>query len=194
MAPKVTCICGTCRKCKHREYMRAYYHQPRTSSFTSGGNVEVPCARCGKSVVRTVRKLAWKNGKAYCSSACKDKAKNALLKQALEQSKPDRWCRHCGVFMPKRMRSDAAYCSAKCNSAAHQQTRKASSRMGARQERIDRAYIIKRDAGRCHICGKTPKGAHLTIDHVIALARGGTHTSENLRVACLSCNCAKRDR
>lgn len=25
MAPKVTRECGTCKKCKHREYMRDYY-------------------------------------------------------------------------------------------------------------------------------------------------------------------------
>lgn len=27
MAPPITCICGTCGTCKHREYMRDYYRQ-----------------------------------------------------------------------------------------------------------------------------------------------------------------------
>ena len=27
MAPRRTCECGTCRKCKHREYMNAYYRR-----------------------------------------------------------------------------------------------------------------------------------------------------------------------
>jgi len=25
MPPQVTCVCGSCRKCKHRKYMREYY-------------------------------------------------------------------------------------------------------------------------------------------------------------------------
>lgn len=28
MPPRVTCECGECRTCKHREYMRAYYRRP----------------------------------------------------------------------------------------------------------------------------------------------------------------------
>jgi hypothetical protein len=27
MAPKPTCLCGTCAKCKHREYMNDYYRR-----------------------------------------------------------------------------------------------------------------------------------------------------------------------
>lgn len=96
--------------------------------------------------------------------------------------------------MLQEMRADAAYCSERCNSAAHQQTRKASARTGAKEQRIDRAYIVARDKGRCHICGRKPDEKLLTLDHLIPLARGGTHTAENLAVACLSCNCGKGAR
>lgn len=34
----------------------------------------------------------------------------------------------------------------------------------------------------------------VTIDHVIPLAGGGTHTPENLVAACVSCNCSKNDK
>jgi hypothetical protein len=28
MRPNQKCECGECKRCKHREYMRAYYHRP----------------------------------------------------------------------------------------------------------------------------------------------------------------------
>lgn len=31
MAPRITCICGSCQKCKHREYMRQWYRRPENT-------------------------------------------------------------------------------------------------------------------------------------------------------------------
>lgn len=44
--------------------------------------------------------------------------------------------------------------------------------------------------GRCWMCG----GEALAMDHVIALARGGSNWPANLRPACVACNSRKRDR
>jgi 5-methylcytosine-specific restriction endonuclease McrA len=44
---------------------------------------------------------------------------------------------------------------------------------------------------RCLCCGAT---GHLTLDHVIPLARGGTHTIDNAQPLCKSCNCRKQHR
>ena len=44
--------------------------------------------------------------------------------------------------------------------------------------------------GKCAYCGAKPK--KLTIDHVLPLARGGHHTTENVVPACLPCNSRKR--
>ena len=63
-----------------------------------------------------------------------------------------------------------------------------------RSEMIDRAAIIARDKGKCYLCGKEPKGWHLTLDHMVPLSRGGDHTPENLRVCCRKCNNAKSDK
>lgn len=43
-------------------------------------------------------------------------------------------------------------------------------------------------AGRCWMCGRPYAN---TIDHVIPLARGGSHWPSNLRPACKSCNSRK---
>jgi 5-methylcytosine-specific restriction endonuclease McrA len=61
-------------------------------------------------------------------------------------------------------------------------------------ERIDRLAIIARDRGICYICGKRPGIEDVTLDHVIPLAKGGSHASDNLKVACLGCNLRKHTR
>lgn len=66
--------------------------------------------------------------------------------------------------------------------------------LGAYREPIDRTAIFDRDNGTCYLCGKQPKGWHRTLDHVIPLSRGGSHTPGNLRVACRSCNASKNAR
>jgi hypothetical protein len=47
----------------------------------------------------------------------------------------------------------------------------------------------------CHICGKRfTKADQATLDHVVALAAGGTHDPSNIALAHLSCNCRKSSR
>ncbi|NWF69979.1 MAG: HNH endonuclease [Chloroflexi bacterium] len=48
-----------------------------------------------------------------------------------------------------------------------------------------------RQGGLCRWCGKA---APLTIDHILPLARGGTHTPANIVLACAACNSAKGRR
>ncbi len=48
---------------------------------------------------------------------------------------------------------------------------------------------------KCHICGKRfTKADAATLDHVIALADGGTNDASNIALAHRSCNCRKRDQ
>lgn len=51
-----------------------------------------------------------------------------------------------------------------------------------------RDAVFARDGKICHNCG-TEKD--ITIDHVIAVVRGGTDDPENLRPLCRSCNSRK---
>lgn len=44
---------------------------------------------------------------------------------------------------------------------------------------------------RCAYCGKYPKVGQRHVDHVIPLSRGGSHSADNLLIACGSCNLAK---
>lgn len=64
------------------------------------------------------------------------------------------------------------------------------------------AFLMERDKGICQLChepiedrlfGKRDPGMP-SIDHVIPLARGGSHALDNLQLAHLQCNLSKGDR
>ena len=66
---------------------------------------------------------------------------------------------------------------------------------------VNRQQVYKRDGYRCHICGGkakmdavVPHPKAPTLDHVIPLARGGTHEPLNCRLAHFMCNALKGDR
>jgi len=72
---------------------------------------------------------------------------------------------------------------------------------GVKTERINVAYIYDRDAWRCGVCGKRVDKAltypHLmsaSLDHIVPLAHGGTHTKANVQLAHFICNSTKSDR
>lgn len=54
-----------------------------------------------------------------------------------------------------------------------------------------RFQVLRRDGHRCHYCGATAAQAKLTVDHVTAVALGGTDTPDNLVTACEPCNGGK---
>jgi 5-methylcytosine-specific restriction endonuclease McrA len=51
-----------------------------------------------------------------------------------------------------------------------------------------RAEIFARDGRACALCGSDD---NLQIDHIIPVKDGGLATSDNLRVLCRTCNCAR---
>ena len=68
----------------------------------------------------------------------------------------------------------------------------------AHVEPVSLALLRRRDKGKCRICGgpvdfavHPPDPSAATIDHVIALSRGGEHSYGNTQLAHLRCNMAK---
>lgn len=146
------------------------------------------CAHCGERA--TAGKPA-----TYCSRACKDRAlKDRLIAERTAARPVDRRCLHCGDPIPQEMRSDAKFCSQKCNSAAHH-LKRGNGRLGhGRRREIERAAIIERDGARCHVCGKKCRPEDIHLDHLVPLAAGGDHSPENLAVACARCNLSRGAR
>ena len=56
-----------------------------------------------------------------------------------------------------------------------------------------RFEVLKRDGFRCRYCGITAVAVALHVDHVVAVASGGTDDPINLVTACASCNLGKSD-
>ena len=75
-----------------------------------------------------------------------------------------------------------------------QSRRRARLQLAERIDKVDRASLIKRDNSTCYLCGLILTDKQVTLDHVVPLARGGSHTAENLRVACGPCNSRKGTR
>jgi hypothetical protein len=55
---------------------------------------------------------------------------------------------------------------------------------------ISKKELLKLGQGPCFYCGSKDR---ITIDHVVAIARGGTDSIGNLVSACKRCNSSKRD-
>lgn len=110
-------------------------------------------------------------------------------------------CRQCGkTFQQKR---GADFCSSRCYKIWHDRWKSRQKSKRTKTAKTNGTYDIsitleklyKRDKGVCYICGK-----HLvlnddynrpdapTIEHVIPIAKGGTHTWDNVKLACRNCN------
>lgn len=68
--------------------------------------------------------------------------------------------------------------------------------LAATVEEVDRLAVIERDNATCYLCGTklNPETDKITLDHVIPLTRGGSHSMDNLKVACVSCNTRKSNK
>lgn len=117
-------------------------------------------------------------------------------------------CEHCGELFI----GDSKYCTQRCKNrnSEHKATRMRLERAkenGYVDYTISLDKLIKRDNNICYICNRecnrldyTYKGNtfvagnyYPSIDHVIPLAKGGTHEWENVKLAHRICNSLKRD-
>lgn len=58
----------------------------------------------------------------------------------------------------------------------------------------NRFEILKRDGYRCRYCGRSGRDVVLEVDHVIAVANGGSDDADNLVTSCGDCNAGKSDK
>jgi hypothetical protein len=102
-------------------------------------------------------------------------------------------CVQCGVAFETK--HEARFCSRACYGASMDK--------GVHRKRVSKAArlrIHERDDWTCHICGDpvnrdavVPELDAPTLDHVIALAAGGSHSEDNLKTAHFYCNSVKRE-
>lgn len=113
-------------------------------------------------------------------------------------------CEYCGRTFEQHYGN--CFCSEKCRKKQYNLRKrrkrsvrtKQAKRNGNYDKSITLAKVYKRDHGVCYICGKhlilnddyNRSGAP-TIEHVVPICKGGTHTWDNVRLACRACNIAK---
>ena len=169
-----------CRK----EHYRKQYNRKRTIKL-----YRYKCIECGKHGYS-------KRKKDYCSDKCSDRAYSK--KKSIKQRRLKK-CAYCNKWHYK----SRVYCSDECsrkNMKRNQVIAKTKRMNKARQNGqfdadIDIYKLIERDGEQCYLCGDSvsfnvhyndPK--YPTIEHVLAIANGGTHSWDNVKVACRDCN------
>lgn len=110
------------------------------------------------------------------------------------------WCPRDGAPFVVEGQLTSRWCSDLCQKAEHRSTRRARKR-DAFVAHVNRRAIYERDGWMCGICGdpvdreaKVPDPAAPVLDHIVPLARGGTHEPANVRCAHFYCNNVKSDR
>lgn len=166
------------------------------------------CPVCGKNFETHQEK------QKYCSSECA--YKESLIKQKREKLLnfvPElRICKECGnTFETKLHEQNRLFCCNKCASKYWNRVAKTNKNVAIRGAKVfDRNISLKklaeRDNNICYLCGAsvdwndkeiTAEGHTISgpnypsIEHVIPVSRGGTHSWDNVRLAHRRCNSAK---
>lgn len=75
--------------------------------------------------------------------------------------------------------------------AADVTAKRRSQKLQTQTEPIRRMDILERDGPTCYLCGRPVSPTNFPLEHVIPLSKGGTHTADNVRIACAPCNLDK---
>lgn len=162
-------------------------------------NKKIRCYECEK--LETKRK---KEAERLAREYIREKEK--LLKQLSGTQTTFSVCKHCGTLFI----GDRKYCSKRC-SDRHQEGQHTRVRYEKAKDngKIDYTItldkLLKRDNNICYLCNKECNeldyiyqgntfiagNYYPSIDHVIPLSKGGTHTWDNVRLAHRICNTLK---
>lgn len=179
-------------------------------------SLAINCVQCGISFAKRPTGPTPRYCSAICRArACDERARRDGRLQLWQQAaaerrrkpKVTRTCAVCGLDFAS-VRTDRAHCGAdSCRArwrsklvAPYVHARRAA-RAGADAELFDNVEIFERDEWRCWLCGgatvphaRGHDPLRPSLDHVVPLARGGTHTRANVRCAHLRCNLKKGAR
>lgn len=163
------------------------------------------CTGCGGPLPEQQRRA---NPRKWCSERCRVKtyyqsnleARRKASRDAHTPAPPVKWCALCAG--PIRNRPDSRYCIAtiECRrAAARDRASLRRARMaGVTHERFKSVEVYDRDGWVCQLCdepvdqaARHPDPMSASLDHIIPIARGGSHTRANTQLAHLMCNILK---
>lgn len=170
---------------------------------TLGVVVYASCCVCGLPF-EYLKKAKSGRPRTLCGDTCKAKRKERRLASAV--------CKTCGKNYRPRYGRSAGFCSYDCR--RYPEARKYASKQEAgmarwyrrrarkhavKYERFSRPSIYRRDNWICGICGepvdpslKHPHFMSASLDHIVPLSKGGSHTRDNAQLAHMICNARKQ--
>ena len=111
-------------------------------------------------------------------------------------------CDECGSsFQPAKTWATRSprFCSPRCNQRNAMRRRRARL-IDAFVAEVNASEVFERDGWTCQLCGapvdrslRHPDLMAASLDHIVPLARGGTHEPSNCQLAHYLCNCTKGD-
>lgn len=202
-------------KARHGHYQTRLYDKGRQKQYS------ITCQQCGREAVVTKADARYCSHTCFYDARYGDQrpredrreaARNRRVSKVMERMRKAAsgargkgvWtagtCGSCGVlFVRHSFGSPVVYCSPECRRREANTLRRALQR-DLDAGRVSRAAIYQRDGWTCHICGDpvdrdavVPDLAAPVLDHVVPLARGGSHDEGNLKTAHFYCNSVKRD-
>ncbi len=171
------------------------------------GRYRIKCKTCGAITERAKATILRKRCECEtCKESAKLERERTLLIRtllAVVDAKTPKVCDCCGEKFFSAYPS-AKYCDRCKRKREAKSYRRRCRKYGAEyQSGISLAKVYKRDGGICQICGEptdwndkswgSAGPLYPTIDHVLALANGGSHTWDNVQLAHALCNSVKRD-
>lgn len=106
------------------------------------------------------------------------------------------YCAECDTPFVSSQHS-ARYCSKTCAKRCRRRTNKKARdkriRSAAKRDRIGHNTLARRDRWRCHICKHKVTRSTWSIDHLVPLSAGGSHTWDNVALAHHRCNSLRSD-
>lgn len=184
--------------------------QERKRNYLELNTVYIKCNNCGMTFGTT------KSNAKFCSKNCRRLHDNELQKQYARKKRSmftvDKKCEECGKHFLTTY-GNKIFCSNKCNQKYHYRIREVSRREkiiknGSVDWSISVERLYKRDKGKCYLCKEHCDmndyyindnnvlicgNNYPSIDHVIPISKGGTHSWDNVRLAHRHCNAIKRD-
>lgn len=204
---------GLCQRC----HMRAR----RAGSLSTFRSPDVECSHCGTLFAEGTKSgkrfcstecqgLAYKRAKAqervsllgerncaFCLEPVPLERRADAKHCSTECQQSDWYFRH-GDRLRQAARS---WAQANPDRRSEHHHRREARKAGIATERIDIDVVWARDNGHCWICSglvdpdaKYPHPLSRSLDHIIPLAKGGSHTLNNVATAHLRCNISKKDR
>jgi hypothetical protein len=213
--PQRTCGVDGCPK-PHRARGLCSSHYNQQHQPDRHRKSAVPCTWCGRTCLKaTTQRYAQR----FCSLDCRDTWRRRdrlpvpfvgqVIRPRPAQRQPPRstkrWvagsCLRCArPYVAEDYTDTAQFCSLTCARRVAKQRYRARKRSAYIAD-VRPRRIYERDGWRCQLCRKpvqreqvVPAPLAPVIDHIVPLARGGTHEPANVQCAHFLCNSIKSDR